>query len=167
MGQTTSFIRRHARACITSGVAVAALAGGGVAYAATSSGPAPAQASHPPASASTPATGGPASGGGTAGRGAGHAGGATKAKHPGVRGTVTAVNGGTWTVKTAKGVSMNVTVTPQTAFGTKQAPSSAASFPVGATIRVVGQRSGTTITATRIVAPKPAGASTTSTTVAS
>ncbi|MGI8751107.1 MAG: DUF5666 domain-containing protein [Acidimicrobiales bacterium] len=147
MGQTTSFIRRHVGAAVASGVAVVALAGGGIAYAATSSGSsAPAKASPPPASA-------PAS--------SGTHGSKAKAKHPGVRGTVTAVSGGAWTVKTAKGVSMTVTVTPQTTFGTKKAPSSATSFPVGSTVRVSGQQNGTSITATRITAPKAASGSTT------
>ncbi|MDQ2729232.1 MAG: DUF5666 domain-containing protein [Actinomycetota bacterium] len=159
MGQTTSLIRRHVGAAIASGVAVLALAGGGIAYAATSPG------SSAPAKASPPPTTAPAAG--AHGSASAHGAGTTKTKHPGLRGTVTAVNGGAWTVKTAKGVSMTVTVTPQTVFGTKKAPSSASSFPVGSTVRVVGQRTGTTITATRIIAPKPAGGSTTGTTGAS
>ncbi len=161
MGQTTSLIRRHMGAAVASGVAVVVLAGGGIAYAVTSSGSSgPAKAALPPVSA--PATTTPPARGASGKAAAG----GTNAKHPGVRGTVTAVNGGVWTVKTVKGDSVSVTVTPQTTFGTKQAPGSASSFPVGTTVRVDGQRTGTSITAIRILAPKSAG-STTSTTVAS
>ena len=163
MGTTTSFIRGHIGAAIASGVAVVALAGGGIAYAVTASGsPAPASASRP--SASTPATTAPHGASGASGAGgAGHA----RAKHPGVRGTVAAVNGGTWTVKITKGATISVTVNPQTAFGTKKAPATASSFPVGTLVRVEGQRAGTSITAARIVAPKPSSGATTSTTVPS
>lgn len=65
-------------------------------------------------------------------------------------------------MRTAKGTSVTVNVTPQTAFGTKKVPSSASSFPVGAIVRVVGKQTGTAITATRILAPK-AGAGPTTT----
>ncbi|MDQ6838587.1 MAG: DUF5666 domain-containing protein [Actinomycetota bacterium] len=158
MPQITRTVRRHVGASIAGGVAVVALAGGGIAYAATSLGPSA------PAKASAPATSAPTTTPPAAGPARGH-----KTKHPGVRGTVTAVNGDAWTVTTAKGASTMVTITAQTAFGTKQAPSSAASFPVGTKVRVVGQSTGASITATRIVVPKAAGAggSTPSTTAAS
>lgn len=72
-------------------------------------------------------------------------------KH-GVRGTITAEDGSTWTVTTAANRRFTVTVNPQTAFGTRKAPATAQAFPVGAQIRVAGTVSGTAVTATRIVA---------------
>jgi hypothetical protein len=47
-----------------------------------------------------------------------------------------------------------VTVGPQTAFGTKAAPTTVAQFPVGATVRVTGTRNGGTVSATRIALAK-------------
>ena len=77
-----------------------------------------------------------------------------QARH-GIRGTVTAENGSTWTVVTAKNRSFTVTVDPQTAYGTKNAPATAQQFPVGTQVRVVGTVSGTAVTATRIAAAAP------------
>ncbi|MDQ6782250.1 MAG: DUF5666 domain-containing protein [Actinomycetota bacterium] len=149
MSPITTFFRHHLGASVAGGVTVLALAGGSIAYAATSSGSSPsAHASRPRTNVATTTP----SGGAAGGTGKGH-----KAKHPGVRGTITAVNGDAWTVKTAKGATLMVTITAQTAFGSPKAPSSASSFPLGATVRVVGQRTGTSITATRILAPATPG----------
>lgn len=68
----------------------------------------------------------------------------------GIRGTVTAEDGSTWTVTTDRRGPFTVTVTPQTAFGTKKEPAAATAFPVGTHVRVAGTISGTTITAVRI-----------------
>jgi hypothetical protein len=74
-----------------------------------------------------------------------------QARH-GIRGTVTAENGSTWTIVTAKNRSFTVTVDPQTAYGTKKAPATAQQFPVGTLVRVAGTVNGTAVTATRIAA---------------
>jgi hypothetical protein len=72
----------------------------------------------------------------------------------GVHGQVTAETATSWTVVTAKGKAFTVSVGPQTVFGTKAAPATAAQFPVGTTVRVTGTRKGTTVTATRIALVK-------------
>jgi hypothetical protein len=90
---------------------------------------------------------------------------AAKKHAAGIRGRVTAENGSTWTVTTLKGKAITVTLTPQTAFGTKIAPATQAQFPLGSQVRVAGRPSGSAITAVRIaapVAPKPTPANTTS-----
>lgn len=76
----------------------------------------------------------------------------------GVRGQITAESGSTWTVTNAKGRSFTVTVNGQTAFGTTAAPGTAAQFPVGTTVRVIGSRTGKAVTATRIAPAKSPGA---------
>ena len=72
----------------------------------------------------------------------------------GVRGQITAIRATTWTVTTAKGKAFTVTVGPQTVYGTKAAPATAAQFPVGTMVRVTGPRTGATVTATRITLGK-------------
>ena len=79
---------------------------------------------------------------------------AAKKPHQGTVGQVTAENGGTWTLTTAEGETLSVTLTPATKFGTSKAPATAQSFPVGTRIRVVGKRTDTTIAANRIVQAK-------------
>lgn len=141
MNPIIRYTRRHLRAATAAGVAVVALGGGGIAYAATTSGgsssPAPAAAPAPATTTAPPAK---------AGHGAGH--------HHGARGTVTAINGGTWTIATAKGATLTVTVDAQTMFGTRATPSTASAFAVGSRVAVTGTRQGTTIAATRIAVPK-------------
>jgi electron transfer flavoprotein alpha subunit len=78
----------------------------------------------------------------------------------GVRGTITAETATTWTVTTAKGKAFTVAVGPQTVYGTKAAPATAAQFPVGTAVRVTGARNGTTVTATRIALGKATTATT-------
>jgi Domain of unknown function (DUF5666) len=78
----------------------------------------------------------------------------------GVRGQITAETGSTWTVTNAKGRAFTVTVDPQTMFGTAAAPAAAAQFPVGTTVRVLGSRTGTAVTATRIALAKSTRGST-------
>lgn len=107
---------------------VAALAVVGAAVAGCSGAP-------PPAAAPTPAPSG------------------TPAER-GVRGQITAETATTWTVTTAKGKAFTVTLGPQTVFGTKTAPATAAQFPVGTAVRVTGPRNGATVTATRVALGK-------------
>ena len=59
---------------------------------------------------------------------------------------------------TAKGKAFTVDVGPRTVFGTKAAPATAAQFPVGTTVRVIGTRNGATVTATRIALGKATAA---------
>jgi hypothetical protein len=68
----------------------------------------------------------------------------------GVRGTVSAETPTSWTVTTAQHKTVTVTITPQTQFGSKKAPATAATFPVGSQVMIMGQQNGDTVTATRI-----------------
>ena len=74
----------------------------------------------------------------------------------GVHGTILTEAGATWTVRTAAGKTVTVTVTAQIAFGTPKQPKTAADFPVGATVVVTGSDAHGTITATRIATPAKA-----------
>jgi hypothetical protein len=76
---------------------------------------------------------------------------APQAGRHGIRGTVTAEDGSTWTVTTDAQRDFTVTVTPQTAFGTKKVPGTAQQFPVGTRVRVAGTVNGSAVTAVRIV----------------
>jgi ABC-type Fe3+-hydroxamate transport system substrate-binding protein len=67
-----------------------------------------------------------------------------------LRGAITGENKGNWTIQTAKGATYTIDISPKTAFGTKQAPATAQSFPVGTTIVVRGAHTGNTVNATRI-----------------
>lgn len=80
-----------------------------------------------------------------------HAGKSAKHKLHGVRGTITAISGDTWTLRAASGKTVTVKLTSSTAFGTKKVPATRESFSVGEKVGVVGKRSGDTVTATRIV----------------
>ena len=88
-------------------------------------------------------------------------------KSHGVAGTITAINGSTWTIQTTQGDPFTVTVGSDTKFGTTKAPAQASDFAVGDRIVATGKRSGTTVEATRVVkrvartAPSSGGASTT------
>jgi len=166
MSHLGGFVSRHVGPSVITGIAVVALAGTGIALAANASGPkATAAAGSRPIAAAPSAPPAPA------GTHPGKAHGAHK--HSGVRGTITAINGATWVVTTAKGASVTVSVTSQTAFGTPKAPSSAANFVVGAAVRVIatpgtpgtpgspsrpGRLAGPTVVAARILAPHLASA---------
>jgi len=89
------------------------------------------------------------------------------AQRQGVRGEITAISGNTWTVRTAAGASVSVIVSPSTTFGTPANPASAADFSVGDRIVVLGARSGTTVTATRIAKAGNGGGRRATTTVPS
>jgi hypothetical protein len=77
---------------------------------------------------------------------------ARAARHA-VSGTITAEQGSTWTVTPTSGAPVTVTLTPTTRFGRQHQQSSAAQFPVGARVRVLGQLQGTTLTARRVLPP--------------
>jgi len=151
-----SFVRRHALglSLAAAALAIIAVAGGtawGVSAAVTGSDAAA------PAAMSTAVHG--KKGAGTA-----------KQKHTRAAvGTVTAISGGTWTMRSAAGATVTVTVDSSTAFGTAKQPATASSFAVGDRIGVIGTRRGDTVTATRIVhlaAGKHGGGSTSSATAA-
>lgn len=94
---------------------------------------------------------------------------APKAGHKGARGIVgqiTAEDGSNWTVVTPKGRSFAVTLTPQTAFGSKKAPTTEQQLTTGMTVRVLGTPTDTMITAVRIVVPARAAGSTVAATAA-
>lgn len=67
------------------------------------------------------------------------------------RGRITAIDGSTWTVLSAAGKSLVVTITSGTRFGTAKVPAAAADFAVGSAVVVVGDRSAGRITAARVV----------------
>ncbi|WP_299573116.1 hypothetical protein [uncultured Williamsia sp.] len=72
-------------------------------------------------------------------------------KARGVAGTITAINGSTWTIQTTQGDPFTVMVGSDTTFGTAKAPAQASDFAVGDRIVATGKRSGTTVEATRVV----------------
>lgn len=82
---------------------------------------------------------------------------ANKSKEPAAHGQLTAINGDSWTVQTAKAGVVTVTVNGSTKFGTEKKPGARTDFTVGSQVAVTGTKSGDTITATRIVLapPKP------------
>ena len=84
-----------------------------------------------------------------------------KDKHAGqgITGQITAINGQSWTVQDKKGHTYTVTINDKTQFGTKAQPASQQQFAVGGTVRVAGQVSGDTVTATRIATPQPKASS--------
>ena len=77
-----------------------------------------------------------------------------KGGRKGIVGKITAENGSTWTVVNAKGKQFTVTITPQTAFGTKNAAATQQQFTVGENIRAMGQVANGAVTATRIAQAK-------------
>jgi Domain of unknown function (DUF5666) len=83
-----------------------------------------------------------------------------KPRHQGVRGQITAESGNTWTVLNKAGKTFTVDITSSTQFGSKASPASQSTFAVGSPVAAQGSRSGTTVTATRILTPKQ-GATTT------
>ena len=90
----------------------------------------------------------------------GVAAGATRAA---ARGQITAIDGSTWTVTTAAGKVLTVTITRSTRFGTAKAPATATDFSVGSAVVVIGHRSASELTATRVAARPGAGGGSAST----
>ncbi|MCD2195185.1 DUF5666 domain-containing protein [Actinomycetospora endophytica] len=78
---------------------------------------------------------------------------AARAARHAVSGKITAEQGSTWTVLGTDGQTTTVQITAATRFGRLHQQSSAAQFPVGASVRVLGQPQGTTITARRVLPP--------------
>jgi hypothetical protein len=66
-------------------------------------------------------------------------------------GTLTAQNGSSWQVKTAKGTTVTVHLDPSTTYGTKAHPSDADAFHDGSKVRVVGTGQGGSLDAVRVV----------------
>lgn len=71
----------------------------------------------------------------------------------GIIGQISAKDGSSWTVTTQDGTRYSVIITPDTDFGSPQAPASAQQFPVGSAVRVTGTITDHTITALLITAP--------------
>ena len=143
-------MRAHRLTCEVAALVVALLAGTGVGLAfGRGSNSTPASAAFaPPATAVPPATT-PAS------QGTAHH------RFQGIRGTISALSGTSWTVTTKAGSQVTVEITPTTRFGTAAASATQANFVVGSPVVVVGTRrgtgtgTGTTLTARRVFPPKP------------
>jgi hypothetical protein len=86
---------------------------------------------------------------------------AKPSKHHALNGVITAEKGETWTIKTSTGEMVTVNIQPLTRFGTKTAPTSPQSYPVGTKVRVSGHRTGATVNATAITAAKSASSDST------
>lgn len=67
-----------------------------------------------------------------------------------VTGKITAINGATWTITTPTGASLTVAITPQTVFGTANAPVPQSQFAVGSNVVIRGPQTGTTVNATQV-----------------
>ncbi|MDA8038893.1 MAG: hypothetical protein M0Z69_06975 [Actinomycetota bacterium] len=143
MRRIRSFVRVHGRSSLAVGALVVALLAGGSAWALTSGGSGSASRLHP--------VGAVSSGGGSH---YGHKGHHHGRRHA-IGGTIRAINGATWTLQTKRGGVLEVKLAPTTAFGSLRSPSSKGQFSVGMSVRVIGTRSGKTVTARRIVARKP------------
>ncbi len=95
---------------------------------------------------------------------AGHDRGVTDHSVHGIIGQISAENGSSWTVIASDGIPYSVTITPDTHFGTPQAPRTAQQFPVGSAVHVTGSVTGQVITAILVTASgSPPVASTAST----
>ncbi|MBV9314751.1 MAG: hypothetical protein JO100_13725 [Pseudonocardia sp.] len=138
--RSTSSTSRASRQTRRIALAVATAAGITTAVAGCSGGNTAAPSGSAPAPASPPAASAPAK------------------HHQGVTGKISAINGSTWTIHTAQGKDINVTLTPRTQYGTKAAPANAGQFNVGDTVRVAGTRDQDTVTATRVATPRSATA---------
>jgi hypothetical protein len=68
-----------------------------------------------------------------------------------VRGSVAKIDGSTWMITTARGATLTVETSSSTAFGAPGQNQKASDFAVGDDVIVVGERSGTTVTAARIL----------------
>jgi hypothetical protein len=149
MKKLTGFVRSHLGPAIAAAVSAVVLVGGLITVVVVGAGgsSAPLAAAAPTATTST--TMAPAAGA-AAGTGAATGKGAAAQQRRAVRGQVTAINGGVWTVTTAKGVALTVQVTAGTTFGTPKAPSSASAFMVGEQVVVLGTTRKSSVAAMRI-----------------
>ncbi|MHB8245695.1 MAG: DUF5666 domain-containing protein [Acidimicrobiales bacterium] len=144
MSKLVSYVSAHTRSALAVAAIAVALAAGGSAWALTSGGNGSASQVRPTGAASSP-------GGSHHGRKGHH----RRGRHHAVAGTISAINGTSWTVQTKRGAVLQVKLSPTTAFGSRKSPSTRDQFRVGMAVRVIGARSGKTITARRIVARKP------------
>jgi hypothetical protein len=70
------------------------------------------------------------------------------------RATIESESGSTWTVQTATGQMVTVTITPQTQFGTAKTPATESDFPVGSNVVITGTVDSGVATANRVAAQK-------------
>lgn len=68
-----------------------------------------------------------------------------------VRGSVTKIDGSTWTLMTPRGATLTVDTSSSTSYGAPGQDQKASDFAVGDEVIVVGERSGATVTAARIL----------------
>ncbi|MFE4470225.1 DUF5666 domain-containing protein [Leifsonia sp. NPDC056824] len=68
-----------------------------------------------------------------------------------VRGTVTKISGSSWTITTQRGATLTVETSSSTVYGAPGQTRKASDFAVGDEVIVVGTRSGSTVTALRIL----------------
>lgn len=68
-----------------------------------------------------------------------------------VRGSVTKIDGSTWTLVTSRGATLTVDTSSSTSYGAPGQDQKASDFAVGDEVIVVGERSGATVTAARIL----------------
>jgi hypothetical protein len=157
-----SFLRRNRSVLLIGVVVVLAGLGAGAALAAGRSGGSASGAPSSVVGASSPApgsaaAGAPVSASSSAAPRSGSAAGTGKpVKTRGVRGVIVSESGSLWTVRTAKGRSVTVTITASTRFGTKKIPATAAQFRVGQQVAVLGSTGATGVVATRVTAPQTA-----------
>lgn len=78
-----------------------------------------------------------------------------------VAGTITAINGSSWTISGRGGRTLTVTIGQNTTFGTKKAPAQQSDFRVGDRVAVVGRDVSGTIDATRVAKRNTPAASST------
>jgi hypothetical protein len=131
-----SFWQRYKAALLAGGLVLALLIGGLVWAVAASS----TSAATPPAPSSSAPTSG-----------------AAKAKgkdRPVIRGTVTAEDGDTWTVKTDKGDTVQVTISDATKFGTVKEPIDKAKITLNSKVIVTGKNTDGKVDAHRIRLPQ-------------
>ncbi|WP_226656544.1 DUF5666 domain-containing protein [Leifsonia sp. LS1] len=145
----TGFVHRHAvGVAVAAGVLAVVLLAGGTAWGVSAA----VAAAQPTASMSSTALDHTAaSKKASSAKASSKARGSVKRKAHGVRGTIAAIDGSTWTVHTANGATVTVTIASTTAFGTAAKPAERSSFAVGDRVGVLGMRSGDTVTAKRIV----------------
>ncbi|MHB1172075.1 MAG: DUF5666 domain-containing protein [Lacisediminihabitans sp.] len=137
-----SFLRRHWLASMIVGGVIGVVAvSGGTAWAVSA---AVGSSSAPVAAAAVP----------TPTPSHGKTGAKAAARRAAVRGTIAAVNGSTWTITTAAGRTVTVTIDSATKFGTVKAPAAKADFSVGTTVVVAGHRAQNGFIALRVVMPK-------------
>ncbi len=156
MRRIFSYIRSNRRRCLITGAVGLLAVGGGIGIGALTSG---SSTGIQTASATSPTTISPTSNAPAANGASSNATGSgvtAKATHRrGVRGTITAIDGDTWTVQTAAGRSVTVTINSSTKYGPQVTPGS---LVVGSKVVVIGPRVGTTITAVHVGLGRSAGA---------